>query len=159
MTTADTHIRCMAHVQRVVRNAFHLHMQNKSFHVYSNRSSRILFARALLICYALMFNSMRACAPFQKTRKSKSFKKILDADAFSVSFICYFCWIHAQIHTHISIHLMILISHGRRSFGWLQRNNLCFYTAKSWAASTRCSYVWKAEMEREKKSAIARNDE
>lgn len=30
-----------------------LHMQNKSFHVYSNRSRRILFGRALLTAFAV----------------------------------------------------------------------------------------------------------
>lgn len=54
-TLGSTHrerTRCMAHVQRARQKRVSLHMQNKSFHVYSNRSSRILFVRALLIWLA-----------------------------------------------------------------------------------------------------------
>lgn len=134
VTTASQRPVCMAHVQCVVQTSVHisLHMQNKSFHVYSNRSSRILFNRALLIWFFFFFtrwysHSWRFLGEKSNNKKT-THRRQKDANhlAFYLYGICCEC-----IQWALSLQLMILISHGRHSARMVAMEIIYVFTPNS----------------------------
>lgn len=101
VTTASQRPVCMAHVQCVVRTSVHisLHMRNKSFHVYSNRSSRILFDRALLIWFFFLLHSLifsfMAVSRWKKQQQKNNTSTAEKRKSFSILFVWNMLWMYS----------------------------------------------------------------